>query len=105
MAFPSVSWDVPASEAETQWPIWPGSQMGDTVAPAFHGSSMHCEYCQDPEAFAYFEDPCFDTDTESEYEAGDPEMDAWMVQAGKSPGGMESSTSHVLDIYVLYKRR
>ena len=31
-----------------------------------------CEYCQDPTAYSFFEDPHFDTDTESEYEGGDP---------------------------------
>ena len=49
-------------EAEAQWPTWPGSQIGDTVASAFHGCSTHCEYCKDPKAFAFYEDPCFDTD-------------------------------------------
>ena len=103
MVDPST-WEPPDAEIE---PPWQSSQpwSDSHSAPAFHGAVVVCETCRDPEAYAYYEDPCYDTDTDTDDGEEDKTLSYWLTRAAESPGGMDHLTQHVLDTYTLYKKR
>ena len=106
MTFPSA-WEPPNMEATLPWlSSEPWSGHWDSASTSvYHGTTCACETCRNPEAYAFYEEPCYDTDTETDDGEEDQTFTYWLDAAAKQSGAMDHLTAHVLDTYALYKKR
>ena len=103
-AFMIQPWE-PGQSSST--PPWLEGIASSQTAATFHGAtdSSHCEACHDAEAFSFCEDPCFDTDTETDDGDHDKDYEEWTAQLTQNPDHEDYLAQYLLDLYQVAKRR
>ena len=82
--------------------------MGNSVSPtSYQGHDQMCEWCQEQEAYSFYEDPHYDTDTDSDGQEQDKEYDKMFAVAeqDENPAAMQNIAGHLQMTYALHKKR